>query len=195
MKRSALLLSLLLPVVTCSLAAEPHAAGQQHQNEHQHQHDDEHQDGFDALGAHTHGHGVLTVVLEGNEMQLAFESAAYSIVGFEHKPVSTEQQQEVAAAIEVFNQGQWFRFNAEASCELAQADASSDLTEPHANEGHADFYANYQLLCQSPARLTSVALDIFKLVPALEQVDVQWIINGQQGAAKATLSNSLITLR
>lgn len=195
MKRSALLLSLLLPLFACSVAAQPHEAGQEHQHEHAHQHEDELSDSFNALGAHTHGHGVLTVVLEGNEMQLAFESAAYSIVGFEHKPSTAEQKQEVAAAIAVFNQGLWFQFNAEASCELAQADASSDLTEPHANEGHADFYANYQLLCQSPARLTSLELSIFTLVPALEQVEVQWIINGQQGAAKASLGSRRVALR
>lgn len=147
------------------------------------------------LGAHVHGQALLTLVLEGNEMQLAFQSAAQSIVGFEHKPATAEQQQEVAAAIAVFNQGDWFSFNADASCEVAMAEASTDLTEPQANTGHADFYANYQLLCQQPARLSELQLQIFNLVPALQRLDVQWIINGQQGAAEAALGSSAVRLR
>jgi len=148
----------------------------------------------DAFGVHQHGHAMLTLVLEGNEMQLAFQSAAHSVVGFEHKPQTNEQRQEVAAAIAVFEQAQWFSVNADANCELAAADASSDLAELHANSGHADFYANYQLLCQRPARLNELQLSIFSLIPGLQQVDVQWILNGKQGAAEATLSSNRVLL-
>ncbi|WP_027670793.1 ZrgA family zinc uptake protein [Rheinheimera baltica] len=163
-----------------------------HDAEHDH---GNHEEDITALGAHVHGKAVLTLVLEGNEMQLAFQSAAQSIVGFEHKAQSNEEKQEVAAAIAVFSQAEWFSLNADANCELAQADASTDLTELHANTGHADFYANYQLLCQRPARLNELQLSIFSLVPALEQIDVQWIINGKQGASKASLGSSTINFR
>ncbi|WP_166838974.1 ZrgA family zinc uptake protein [Rheinheimera pleomorphica] len=160
-----------------------------------HEHEHEQHDEAEAFGAHVHGHAMLTLVLEGNEMQLAFQSAAQSVVGFEHQPRSAEQQQEVAAAITVFNKGDWFSVNADANCELAMAEASTDLNQPQASKGHADFYANYQLLCQRPARLTELQLNIFPLLPALQQVDVQWIINGQQGAAKASLSHSTVRFR
>ncbi|MDP2716326.1 DUF2796 domain-containing protein [Rheinheimera sp.] len=172
-----------------------HAVSEQkHDHDHEHDQQHEHDDETDmvALGAHVHGHAVLTLVLEGNEMQLAFQSAAQSIVGFEHKPGTTEQQQEVTAAIEVFNQAQWFSFNTDANCELVMAEASTDLTELQANKGHADFYANYQLLCQRPARLNELQLTIFSLLPTLEHMDIQWIINGQQGASQAALSSSTI---
>ncbi|HEX5792370.1 MAG TPA: DUF2796 domain-containing protein, partial [Rheinheimera sp.] len=162
MKPAGVLLSLLLtisPLAIHTASAQPH----------QHDHDTEHEtDEFTALDSHQHGHAVLTLVLEGNEMQLAFQSAAQSVVGFEHKPGTTEQHQEVAAAIAVFKQAHWFSFNADANCELAQADASTDLAEPQAHAGHADFYANYQLLCQRPARLSELQLHIFKLLPTLE---------------------------
>lgn len=183
-------------VVTAQQAEHAQAAVEQkHQHEHDHDHQDEHEhddDDMPALGAHVHGHAVLTLVLEGNEMQLAFQSAAQSIVGFEHKPRTPEQKQEVAAAIEVFNQAQWFSFNTDANCELVMAEASTDLTEPQANKGHADFYANYQLLCQRPARLDELQLSIFSLVPMLEHMDIQWIINGRQGASQAALSSSTV---
>ncbi|MDR6983268.1 hypothetical protein J2X32_001902 [Rheinheimera pacifica] len=195
-------LSIVASLLVCSLmalsttvVAHEHSPAE-HKHDHQHgadKHDGhEHDDELVALGAHVHGHAVLTLVLEGNEMQLAFQSAAQSIVGFEHKPSTAEQKQEVAAAIAVFNQGDWFSFNNDANCELAMAEASTDLTEPQANEGHADFYANYQLLCQRPARLNELKLRIFELLPALEHMDIQWIINGQQGASQAALSSSTV---
>lgn len=191
-------LSLVASLLVCSLMAfytTTVAAHEQSTTEHKHDHQhvaDEHDDELVSLGAHVHGHAVLTLVLEGNEMQLAFQSAAQSVVGFEHKPSTAEQKQEVAAAIEVFNQGEWFSFNNDANCELAMAEASTDLTELQANEGHADFYANYQLLCQRPARLNELNLRIFELLPALQHMDIQWIINGQQGASQAALSSSTV---
>ncbi|MCS4307044.1 hypothetical protein M2404_001369 [Rheinheimera pacifica] len=191
-------LSLVASLLVCSLMAlntTTVAAHEQSTTEHKHDHQhavDEHDDELVSLGAHVHGHAVLTLVLEGNEMQLAFQSAAQSVVGFEHKPSTAEQKQEVAAAIEVFNQGEWFSFNNDANCELAMAEASTDLTELQANEGHADFYASYQLLCQRPARLNELNLRIFELLPALQHMDIQWIINGQQGASQAALSSSTV---
>lgn len=188
---SLLVCSSLMTLHAPAIAQEQSTAGHKHSHAEEHQHD-EHDDEVTALGAHVHGHAVLTLVLEGNEMQLAFQSAAQSIVGFEHKPSTAEQKQEVAAAIEVFNQGEWFSFNNDANCELAMAEASTDLTELQANEGHADFYANYQLLCQRPSRLNELQLRIFELLPALQHMDIQWIINGQQGASQAALSSSTV---
>lgn len=213
MKRSfltCLLICSLMALNTMAMADEKNTV-EHKQNHSAHQHDhathqhtdhqetdhqhDEYSDETVSLGAHVHGHAVLTLVLEGNEMQLAFQSAAQSIVGFEYKPSTSEQKQEVAAAIAVFNQGEWFSFNSDANCELAAAEASTDLTEMQTNEGHADFYANYQLLCQRPARLSELKLRIFELIPALEYMDIQWIINGRQGASKAALSSSTIRLQ
>jgi hypothetical protein len=174
-------------LLASTLLACSTVASQAADNEH-----DEHDSEISAFGAHVHGQALLTVVLEGNEMQLAFQSAAQSVVGFEHKPQTSEEKQEVAAAIAIFETAQWFNVNTDANCERASADASTDLNQPHAKEGHAEFYANYQLLCQRPARLTELQLGIFNLLPALEQIDVQWIINGQQGKAKAVLGSSTV---
>ncbi|MGI5309116.1 ZrgA family zinc uptake protein [Rheinheimera sp. WS51] len=144
------------------------------------------------FGAHEHGKGVLTLVVEGNEMLVAFESAAMNIVGFENKPNSAEQRAEVTAAIDIFNRADWFQFNADANCELTTAEANTDLLDTKFHHGHADFYANYQLLCQQPARLKQLQLTLFNLLPSLEQLQVQWSINGQQGATDASLRQSII---
>ncbi len=190
-------LTMLLAAPLGAQARQQHTHSHDDKQQHAHKHDHDHETHADdemgaGLGAHVHGHGLLTLVLEGNEMQLAFQAAAYSVVGFEHKPSTAEQQQEIDAAIAIFNQGEWFSVNADANCELAMAEASTDLTQANSSGGHGDFYANYQLLCQRPARLSQLQLSIFNLLPALEQVEVQWIINGRQGATKTSLKNSSV---
>ncbi|MEO3878180.1 ZrgA family zinc uptake protein [Rheinheimera fenheensis] len=198
MLKAALLgLTVLMAAPFFSQAQQQHTHSHDEKQQHAHDHDHDHSSDANSemgagLGAHVHGHGLLTLVLEGNEMQLAFQAAAYSVVGFEHKPSTAEQQQEIDAAIAIFNQGDWFSVNADANCELAMAEASTDLTQANSSAGHGDFYANYQLLCQRPARLNQLQLSIFNLLPALEQVEVQWIINGRQGATKTSLQNSTV---
>jgi hypothetical protein len=196
-KLSSLLIPALLAgsatLVQAHPAHTPDAEPEQ-QHQHDHQHDAEHQhqdDDFTQLGTHVHGAATLTMVLEGNELQLALQSAAFNIVGFEQAPKTSEQKQEVALALDNLAQGNWFSVSSEANCEIQGADANTDLTEPGYN-GHGDFYANVSLLCQSPARLHQLSLGLFNLTPALEKIDVQWVLNGQQGAATATLNNSTI---
>lgn len=169
--------------------AEPHEHQHDHHHHHAHQHD--HDSDFTQLGAHVHGAATLTMVLEGNELQLALQSAAYNIVGFEHAPSTAEQKQEVALALDNLSQGAWFNLNREANCEIQSGESNTDLTAP-GYSGHGDFYANISLLCQRPAMLQHVDVGLFSLTPALEKIDVQWVLNGQQGAATATLTNSTI---
>ncbi|KKO47196.1 hypothetical protein WG68_00655 [Arsukibacterium ikkense] len=161
-------------------------APQQHQHEHDHEHDD-----FSSPGAHVHGQATLTIVLEGNEAMLALQSAAYNIVGFEHTPTTAEQRQEIAVALDVLRQGKWFAINSQAGCDLTDADANTDLTSSVATQ-HADFYANISLICQQPARFNELTVTLFNLVPSLERVSVQWVINGQQGATNLSLANNKV---
>lgn len=171
--------------------AHKHNHQHDHHHDHKHDHDHDHEGDFTQLGAHVHGAATLTLVLEGNELQVALQSAAYNIVGFEHAPTSTEHKQEVALALDNLAQGAWFNLNREANCEIQGSDASTDLTEP-GYSGHGDFYANISLLCQRPAMLQQLDLGLFSLTPALEKIDVQWVLNGQQGATRATLNNSTV---
>lgn len=184
------------------LASTPllvHAQSTEHQHHHDHQHEQAHQghdpqsDDFSVLGAHVHGNALLTIVVDGNEAAVALQSAAYNVVGFEHKPATAEQQQEIDAAIAVLSKGEWFTLNHDANCEVAGADVTTDLTETQAVQGHSDFYANFQLLCQRPAHLREISLPLFSLLPSLERVDVQWVINNQQGAAVASAQKQTVS--
>ncbi|MDX1678191.1 ZrgA family zinc uptake protein [Arsukibacterium sp.] len=186
---SALAISALLLTPPLALA-QSHSHKHAEQHEHEHEHDHEH-DEFTSPGSHVHGHATLTVVLEGSEAMVALQSAAYNIVGFEHAPKTNEQRQEVAAALEVLRQGKWFTVNPQAGCELADADANTDLNA-EVSTAHSDFYANISLVCQQPARLNEMTVTLFNLVPSVEKITVQWVINGQQGAAEISLVDNVV---
>jgi hypothetical protein len=162
-----------------------------HQKDQPHQHEHEHDDDFTSPGTHVHGLATLTIVLEGNEAMVALQSAAYNIVGFEHAPNNNEQHQEIAAALEILREGNWFTINPEAGCELSEADANTDLTAKVSSK-HADFYANISLICQQPARFNELTVGLFNLVPSLEKITVQWVINGQQGATELSLAGNAV---
>lgn len=134
-------------------------------------------------GSHTHGQATLTFVLEGNEAELAFATPTANVVGFEHQAKDDAQRQQVQKMIADFTAANWFSFDAQAHCTVTGTDISSDLTaERTTKPQHADLNANYTLVCQNPARLQALTLDLATIAAGVEKVTVQWILNGEQGA-------------
>lgn len=135
-------------------------------------------------GSHNHGQAVLTFVLEGNEAELAFATPTANIVGFEHQTQNDVERQLVQKMIADFTLANWFSFDAAANCTVTGTDISSDLTADRPTKPlHADLNANYTLVCQNPAQIRHLTLQLANIATAVKQVSVQWIVNGEQGAA------------
>lgn len=146
-------------------------------------------------GSHTHGQATLTFVLEGNEAELAFATPTANVVGFEHQAKDDTQRQLVQKMIADFTAANWFSFDAQAHCTVTGTDISSDLTaERTTKPQHADLNANYTLVCQNPARLQALTLDLAAIAAGVEKVTVQWIVNGEQGAADWAAGSGALSL-
>ncbi len=146
-------------------------------------------------GSHTHGQAVLTFVLEGNEAELAFATPTVNIVGFEHQAKDEAQRQLVQKMIADFTNANWFSFDEQANCTVTGTDISSDLTAERTTQPqHADLNANYTLVCQNPARLQALTLDLATIAAGVEKVSVQWIVNGEQGARDWTPDSAALPL-
>lgn len=146
-------------------------------------------------GSHTHGQATLTFVLEGNEAELAFATPTANVVGFEHQATDDTQRQLVQKMIADFTSANWFSFDAQAHCTVTGTDISSDLTaERTTKPQHADLNANYTLVCQNPARLQALTLDLAAIAAGVEKVTVQWIVNGEQGAADWAAGSGALSL-
>lgn len=62
-------------------------------------------------------------------------------------------------------------------------------------DGHSDFEVEYIFHCDQPSRVIGVYVPLLETFPSFESVDVQWIVNGQQGASRATAGSHTILFR
>jgi hypothetical protein len=189
-------LLLALPFALLPLAVA-HAAA-----EHDHDHDHEH----GSLGAHEHGVGRLSAVLDGQTLELDLDSPAMNLVGFEHAATSDADKKKVAAVRAQLEKPQALFNLADAKCSLAQQELESPLfgDEPeHAGHDedddggehheHSEIHARYQFTCVAPGALTHLDLaPLFKIFPATQKIQVQLIgPSGQQGAELTPKAASL----
>ena len=82
--------------------------------------------------AHEHGHVILQIVQEGDELQIAMQSPAANIVGFEHRAESDSDKQALSAAEKLLgNAKALFAPNASAECAVEATVVESELLEEH----------------------------------------------------------------
>ena len=170
--------------------------------------------GFVQEEPHEHGAASLSVVLEGETLNMEFVSPAVNLVGFEYEPASAEEEQAVTDALAQLEDGANLFTPAEAAgCELTSKEVKREVTsegEDHGDEDHGDeetggsedhgdeegsegeegavhseFHATYTFTCAQPDSLDSVSLrQLFALYPGIEDLDVQYVLPSGQGAAE-----------
>ncbi len=91
-------------------------------------------------GSHEHGAARLTVATTDDGLEIALESPAANLFGFEHKAKTTEQRELVHEVTEKLEAGSnLFSINDAAGCTFASADVESAMEEEkHADEKHDD---------------------------------------------------------
>ena len=142
--------------------------------------------------AHVHGESRVKLALEGNVVEIEFESPAHDIVGFESMPKTAKQRAAVEAAVAALKKGEaLFRLSPGAGCKLEEAEVETPLAETdskdehkHAEEEeHSEFHAHYRFNCAQPARLKGVEVRLFDTFRTMREVDVSAILPGGQRAA------------
>jgi hypothetical protein len=143
------------------------------------------------LGAHVHGHGRLNIAIEGKNMSMELEVPGADIVGFEHEPSTAEQKAALAEAkAKLANAAALFAPEPKAGCVLEHAKVSTEASHEHEHErhehegksgasshekeeaGHSEFHADYEFVCASPSRLTSMTFNYFKEFPNAQALDI-----------------------
>ncbi|WPL17054.1 hypothetical protein Thiowin_02040 [Thiorhodovibrio winogradskyi] len=185
-----------------------------------HAHHDQHHAEYRQHGAHLHGIAALNLALEGKEVQIELHGPAANILGFEHLPSSPDQRATLDQAVAALKDGEGlFSFNDAAGCHLERATVISELLEEahehgheheHGNEHghehdhgydhahgedgetHADMGAVYQFACETPNQLTQLTVALFEAFTGMEKIQVQYIIESQQGAAELTAKDPVI---
>ena len=161
--------------------------------------------GFVQEEPHEHGAASLSVVLEGETLNMEFVSPAVNLVGFEYEPASPEEEEAVTNALAQLEDGATlFAPAGGASCELSDQEVEREVTSEDDHEGgeehsdeeggeetggegavHSEFHATYTFTCARPDSLDSVNLrQLFALYPGIEDLDVQYVLPSGQGAAE-----------
>ena len=175
MKRLLVVASLSLPLATAALAGEKHRQ----------------------LDAHEHGHGELSIAIDGNKVVMELESPGADIVGFEHKAKTKKQRTALANAKKMLRKiSNVVTLPEAAGCALTKAKVEFHVEgDDHGHkkhghkhkhkhshgkhkkaekkeETHAEFHAEYALTCKSTAKLTELAFPYFKNFKGAEELEV-----------------------
>lgn len=183
-------------LVLACFAPNQHAAAQDHHHSH---HDERSQ-----LSSHVHGEATLTLIAEGERVQMQLISPAANIVGFEHEPQTAEQRARVQAAVEQLNHpSQLFQLlgarcrpdHVDVQSPFISAEVQGDQHHQQPMEStHKEFVVDYHWGCEKRGRLQGLATTLFDAFAQLQRTQLQWVMQGQQGAAHLTRQQPKVQL-
>lgn len=168
-------------------------------------HADSSQEKTKQLGVHEHGLAELTIAIEGNVLEMQFESPAINLIGFEHKANTDKDIEVVESTVSLLSEPRHlFSFEGD-QCSLIKksVDASAilnvnfDHEEEHAHEDeheeeHNEIAANYQYNCESIKDLSSMTVSMFEPFPNTQQIRVMWVKESKQGATTLNSKNKTV---
>ena len=171
----------------------------------------EHDHVFAPQVAHVHGYTRLILAIEGNRLEISFAAPASTIVGFEHRASSNEQQGAVKRARRIFESPKdLFSFSG-SSCSIKQASADfasvAFSQETHSREhnhvqehdnnvsNHSEISASFGYVCVNGNELSGVRVNLFDIFPNIEKINVMWLTDTKQGALDLTSTLDIIVLR
>lgn len=153
--------------------------------------------------AHTHGHAVLTIVIEQNNVDLNLIVPAESLLGFEHKATTTDEISKVVEMKKYLSQHNNVILFDSSECQTKSVDINTgDILsydhqehEPSHVHSHAEITVNYQFHCAKTSDISSATVKLFNLYTALESIDVMWVTSSQQGSIELDIKNTGISFR
>ncbi|WP_323795601.1 DUF2796 domain-containing protein [Nisaea sp.] len=153
--------------------------------------------------AHEHGHGQLTIAIEGATVEMEIEIPGADIVGFEHSPETKAQHDAFDAGKANLAKGDTlFKAVGEAGCTLKETrfleedDHDHDKKTDHADHDgeHMEFHVSYRFACNDTAKITGFSFPFFKHFPQSEELDVQIVSSKGQFQFEVSPDKPALTL-
>ncbi|MDN6320896.1 MAG: DUF2796 domain-containing protein [Marinobacter sp.] len=141
----------------------------------------------DNPGSHLHGQANLQLAVNDNQIDLLFMSPADNLLGFEHEPRTTEQQQRSGSVTD------WLKTtplinSAESTCTVQAAEVQHQSHDDgHAHGGqqhHADIEATQVLVCPGLKKAGSLITPITVRFSGVEHLNIEWVGPDGQGATR-----------
>jgi hypothetical protein len=153
---------------------------------HHHEHDHHHA----VIEAHVHGEAELNIVIDGNEVLVAFISPLENLLGFEHKPETHEQQHAYDDLQTQLNSYEALIDVVDAECKQIDVHAEEPYSDRH--DSHAEWHAEYHLNCD---RFTAIKPVLFSNYPGIEKLTVQLISEQGQSQFIVHSAEDLISVK
>ena len=169
--------------------------------------------------AHIHGLATLTLALEGNSLEIEFESPAANLVGFEHKATSVKEKRALHIAESTLKSpAELFLFSG-VNCQLKEAEvdisaveekdhddhghhhehhhSSHDDHKSHSDksDSHSEIKAHYHFSCNQAKQLESVSTALFSQFPGIENINAMWVTDTVQGSKILAPNSAEFSLR
>ncbi len=163
---------------------------------HHEENDHHHEEGHETQEAHLHGYGESNVVIDGNDVEIHFDSPSANIVGFEYKASTQKEMQAVSRAKSTLETpDKLFSFKG-TKCVATEVnvDMSALLPSEHEEDHHhdtkekadihSDVEAEYKFTCKDGKKLKSIKMLLLDEFPGLETFKVDWVKGNKQGSKK-----------
>ncbi|MBU2872965.1 ZrgA family zinc uptake protein [Marinobacter salexigens] len=157
----------------------------------------------DNPASHLHGQANLQLAFNDNRVDLLFESPAGNLLGFEHEPRTTEQQQTLDRVTS------WLKATplintSESTCTVEAANVQRlghDDGHAHAHththgeeEHHADIEVTQVLVCSGLKQAASLVTPISTRFSGVEHLNIEWVGPDGQGATRLESGDQLFKL-
>lgn len=142
--------------------------------------------------AHSHGNGILELVIDGNSVKGKFELPMESMLGFENLPQNASQKKTMAALQEATQKIENFiQLPASAGCVSKSITASSDMFLGKKSD-HSDLDLSFEWECKKISEVKQIDLVIFKNYRKLKSLKVDLVKPQSQNSFQVKSNKPLI---
>jgi hypothetical protein len=155
--------------------------------------------------AHTHGISEIELIISTETISIKFESPANNIVGFEHAASNAEEENQIKRAHSILSKpASIFSFqgahctsipssvNINGLAKKPHEHQTADKHQPHST--HKEITAEYQFQCKSSEDLTYIKTQLFNKFPNINEINVMWISDTNQGMSVLSPNNPQLSV-
>ena len=138
---------------------------------------------------HVHGHGTVSVAVDGPVLTVMVETPAHDVLGFEHVASTAADKRLVAAVRSLLESPRTlFEVSSDTTCALEGADIAigPERAATGGDSGHSDIAATYTFRCAAPPDLDQIAFPWFEAFPLSEKLDMIVLDRRGQHAGSVT---------
>ena len=156
---------------------------------------------FRSRGAHVHGTATVNIGLQDADLDIAFESPAINVIGFEHQPNTAQEKAAVLQANRDFDAGdRLFVTPAAAACKQVRTQRipityERDGDDDKPNAPQANYEVAYQFTCAHAEKLDWIDVKLFGVTRGMQKIVANLVTAKVQTQTRLTADHFRVSLQ